>query len=89
MLLNGINFLERRNIILEPEIFPAATDSRFLREIGIPAIGISAIRNTRNILNLLVAVLLHDHNERLNEQTLLDGIGFYVDVIHGIANLDA
>jgi aminoacylase len=48
--------------------------------MGIPAIGISAIRNT--------PVLLHDHNESLNEQTLIDGISFYADVISGIANLE-
>lgn len=65
---------------LETEIFPAATDSRFLRQIGINAIGISPIKNT--------PVLLHDHNEYLNEKTLIEGIDFYVNVIFGIANID-
>jgi aminoacylase len=68
-----------RNVKLEPEIFPAATDSRFLRQAGIPAFGFSAIKNT--------PVLLHDHDEFLNENVLIEGIGFYVDIIHGIANL--
>jgi aminoacylase len=71
-------YIKFRNITLCPEIFPAATDSRFLRQIGLPAFGISAIKKT--------PVLLHDHNEYLNENTLIDGIGFYVDLISGIAN---
>jgi aminoacylase len=50
-----------------------------LRQNGIPALGISAIRNT--------PVLLHDHNEFLNENTFIEGIDFYVDLISGIANL--
>jgi aminoacylase len=70
---------QKRNIALEPEIFPAATDSRFLRRAGIPAFGISAIRNT--------PVLLHDHNEYLNEKTLIEGIDFYIDLIVGLANI--
>jgi aminoacylase len=70
---------EKRNVTLETEIFPAATDSRFLRQAGIPAFGISAIKNT--------PVLLHDHDEFLNENVFLDGIPFYVDVIHGLANI--
>lgn len=70
----------KMKIELDPEIFPAATDSRFLRQIGLPAIGISAIKSTH--------VLLHDHNEYLNEQTLIDGVGFYADVIFGIANIE-
>ncbi|KAJ3303819.1 adenylate cyclase [Kappamyces sp. JEL0829] len=69
----------KHSVNLDPEIFPAATDSRFLRLKGLPAFGISAIKNT--------PVLLHDHNEFLNEQTLLDGIPFYADLIQGIADL--
>ncbi|KAI8929045.1 hypothetical protein BC831DRAFT_32639 [Entophlyctis helioformis] len=70
-----------RGVKLEPEIFPAATDSRFLREIGLPAIGISAIRNT--------PVLLHDHNEYLNEVNLIEGVQFYVDLLPRLANVSA
>jgi aminoacylase len=69
-----------RNVKLEPEIFPAATDSRFIRQAGIPAFGFSAMKNT--------PVLLHDHDEFLNEKVLIEGIEFYVDIIQGIANLD-
>jgi aminoacylase len=70
----------KRNVMLETEIFPAATDSRFLRQANIPAFGFSAIKKT--------PVLLHDHDEYLNENTLIEGIGFYVDILTGIANLD-
>merc|ERR1719427_2137543 len=37
---------------IQTEVFPAATDSRFLRQVGYPAIGFSPIRNT--------PILLHD-----------------------------
>jgi aminoacylase len=72
---------EKKDIALYPEIFPAATDSRFLREIGIPAIGISPIKNT--------PILLHDHNEFLNEKVYLEGIEWYKEVILEIANDDS
>lgn len=39
----------------KPEIFPAATDARYFRERGLPAIGFSPMANT--------PILLHDHNE--------------------------
>jgi aminoacylase len=48
-----------------------------LRQYGVPAFGISAIKNT--------PVLLHDHDEFLNRQVLIGGIGFYIDIIAGIA----
>ncbi|KAJ3252014.1 adenylate cyclase [Boothiomyces macroporosus] len=70
---------KKHKVDIEPEIFPAATDSRFLRQIGVPAFGISAIKNT--------PVLLHDHNEYLNENVFLEGVSFYVDLISGMANL--
>ena len=39
---------------LEPDIFPAGTDGRYLRGCGIPVIGFSPINKT--------PILLHDHN---------------------------
>lgn len=59
-------------------IFSGATDSRFLREAGFPAIGFSPMKNT--------PVLLHDHNEFLNENVFLDGISVYTRIIPAIAN---
>lgn len=66
---------------IDLEIFPAATDSRYVRDSGIPAIGISPIRNTK--------ILLHDHNEYLNEKVFLDGIDWYVDVLQGLSEVSA
>lgn len=57
---------------LETEIFPAATDSRFLRQVGIPAIGFSPMKQTE--------ILLHEHNESLSKATFLHGIDVYVGV---------
>jgi aminoacylase len=39
----------------KPEIFPASTDSRYVRTEGIVAFGFSPMANT--------PILLHDHNE--------------------------
>ncbi|TDH68819.1 hypothetical protein CCR75_001409 [Bremia lactucae] len=57
---------------LEVEIFPAATDSRFLRKMGIPAIGFSPMKQTE--------ILLHEHNESLSKDTFLHGINVYVGI---------
>ncbi|CAM9640501.1 unnamed protein product [Chrysoparadoxa australica] len=59
-----------------PEIFPAATDSRFLRQIGVSAIGFSPMRNT--------PILLHEHNEWLGVETFLEGIDVYVKLIEAL-----
>ncbi|CAH1782537.1 unnamed protein product [Owenia fusiformis] len=70
---------KKRNMVLEKEIFPAATDSRFLRELGYPAIGFSPINKT--------PILLHDHNEFLNEDIFMEGIPIYVDIIKALADI--
>ena len=54
--------------------------SRYLREVGIPAIGFSPMPNT--------PVLLHDHNEFLNEEIFLRGIDVFVDIIESVSNVD-
>ncbi|XP_075235682.1 aminoacylase-1-like isoform X2 [Lycorma delicatula] len=64
---------------LKPEIFPGGTDSRYLRDIGIPAFGFSPMNHT--------PVLLHDHNEYLNEKVFLRGIDIYCQLIPALANL--
>lgn len=56
-------------IKLETEVFPAATDSRFLRKVGVPAIGFSPMRNT--------TILLHEHNESVPKHVFLEGINVY------------
>lgn len=57
----------------KPEIFPAATDSRYFRLRGVPAIGFSPMANT--------PILLHDHNEFLNQAEYLKGIDIYESII--------
>ncbi|EEY64299.1 aminoacylase, metalloprotease family M20A, putative [Phytophthora infestans T30-4] len=57
---------------LETEIFPAATDSRFLRQLGVPAIGFSPMKRTE--------IQLHEHNESLPKDTFLHGVSVYVSV---------
>jgi len=64
---------------VKPQIFPAGTDSRYLREVGIPAIGFSPMNNT--------PILLHDHDEFLNETVFLRGIDIFVDIVANIADV--
>ena len=70
---------DKHGLTIAPHIFPAGTDSRYIREIGIPALGFSPMNNT--------PVLLHDHNEFLNEAVFLKGIDIFVDVIREIASI--
>ncbi|XP_044734617.1 aminoacylase-1-like [Chrysoperla carnea] len=65
---------------LKPLIFPGGTDSRYIREVGLPAIGFSPMNNT--------PVLLHDHDEFLNSDVFLRGIDFYEKLIPVIANIE-
>ena len=71
--------IDKNNLKIATEIFPAATDSRFIREVGIPAFGFSPMPNT--------PVLLHDHNEHLNENIFLKGIDIFCDIISAIARV--
>lgn len=59
-------------------VFPAATDSRYIRRAGVPAYGFSPMRN--------VPSLLHDHNEYLPRATYLEGVAVYRAVIPALAN---
>jgi aminoacylase len=70
---------EEGEMPLRQEIFTAATDSRFLRLHGIPVLGFSPMINT--------PILLHDHNEFLNENVYLDGIRIYERIIPRLASL--
>ena len=69
---------DNSNINIAPKIFPAGTDSQYLREVGITALGFSPMPNT--------PVLLHDHNEFLNESIFLKGIVIFINIIKEIAN---
>ncbi|NXG37205.1 ACY1 protein, partial [Dromaius novaehollandiae] len=66
---------------LKLEIFPAATDSRYIRAAGHPAVGFSPMTRT--------PVLLHDHNEFLNEQVFLRGIDIYARLLPALASVPA
>ncbi|KAL4239493.1 adenylate cyclase [Mactra antiquata] len=70
---------ESMGMVLETEIFPASTDGRYLREQGYPAIGFSPMNNT--------PILLHDHNEFLNEEVFLKGIDIYCKIIPALADV--
>jgi len=65
-------------IDVDEEIFPAATDSKFLRQLKIPCFGFSPMNRT--------PILLHDHNERLNRKTYFDGISIYEKLLTALAN---
>ncbi|XP_021846887.1 uncharacterized protein [Spinacia oleracea] len=64
----------------KPEIFPASTDCRYFRRQGLPAIGFSPMANT--------PILLHDHNEFLNQAEYLKGVDIYVSIIKAYASYD-
>lgn len=68
---------EAKGTEVEREIFPAGTDSRFLRALGVQAIGFSPMSGT--------PTLLHEHNEALSVATFLRGIGVYETVIDALA----
>ncbi|KAI5093738.1 aminoacylase-1, partial [Silurus meridionalis] len=67
------------SMTLKKEIFPAATDSRFIRAAGLPAIGFSPMNRT--------PILLHDHNEFVNESVFLRGIHVYEALIPALASV--
>lgn len=49
----------------KPEILASTTDARYMRQLGIPALGFSPMANT--------PILLHDHNEVRHLPILLKG----------------
>lgn len=70
--------LESLGVQISPQVFPAATDSRFLRALGIRALGFSPMRNTE--------IMLHENDEYIPESTFLEGIPVYVQVIQALAS---
>lgn len=50
-------------------------------QVGLPALGFSPMNNT--------PVLLHDHDEFLNEDVFLKGIDIYCQIIPAIGNVAA
>ena len=66
---------------VEREIFPAGTDSRFLRALGVQAVGFSPMAAT--------PTLLHEHNEALSVATFLEGIKAYECILPAICDATA
>lgn len=65
---------------LKTQVFPGATDSRYVRALDIPALGFSPMPNT--------PVLLHDHDEYLNKDVFLRGVEIYRQLIPAVANAE-
>ncbi len=65
-------------IDVTPQVFPAATDSRFLRALGIKALGFSPIRNSE--------ILLHEYDENLKVDVYLEGVEVYLKLIPVLAS---
>jgi aminoacylase len=63
---------------VNPQVFPAATDSRFLRALGVRALGFSPMRQTE--------MMLHENDEYIPESTFLEGISVYVGIIEALAS---
>lgn len=66
-------------LVLQMGIFPGGTDSRYVRQVGIPAICFSPMNKTK--------ILLHDHDEYLNKDIYLRGIEIYMSIIPAVANV--
>jgi aminoacylase len=70
--------MAEQQLSIDPQVFPAATDSRFLRALGIRALGFSPMKNTE--------IMLHENNEYIPEQTYLDGIRVYTGLLYKLAS---
>lgn len=64
----------------KPEILASTTDARFIRQMGIPTLGFSPMKNT--------PILLHDHNEFLKDTVYLEGIKVYVSIIKSLSSYE-
>lgn len=74
-----VSSISKWGCAVEDTIFPAATDSRYVRRAGVAAFGFSPMRNTPS--------LLHDHNEYLNKDIFVEGIDVMEDLIEQLANV--
>lgn len=77
---DGLNNAGIPSSDLQVSIFEAATDARFVRDTGIPAIGFSPITNTPN--------LLHKHDEYIDKMGYVAGIQVYKHLIKSLADAD-
>ena len=63
---------------MAPQVFPAATDSRFLRALGIRALGFSPMKSTE--------IMLHENDEYIPEEVFLEGIDVYIGLLRKLAS---
>jgi len=63
---------------VQADIFPAATDSRFIRALNLPCFGFSPMANS--------PILLHEHDEYLDSHVFLEGITVYESLIMALAS---
>jgi aminoacylase len=72
------NALKDQGMDCTPQIFPAATDSRFLRLLGIRAFGFSPMRNCE--------IMLHENDEYIPESVFVEGVEVYVGIIRALGS---
>ena len=72
--------LNECKISTSAQVFPAATDSRFLRALGVRAFGFSPMKNS--------PILLHEHDEYLEEAVFLEGCEVYVVLLKALSSQD-
>jgi aminoacylase len=65
-------------IDITPQVFPAATDSRFLRALGVKALGFSPMRRS--------PILLHEHDEYLGIDVFVEGCNVFVQLIRNMSD---
>lgn len=70
--------IDELGLKIELQVFPGGTDSRYIRQVGIPALGFSPMNHT--------PVLLHDNDEFLKAETYLRGVEIYKAIIPKLAN---
>ncbi|EDW42720.1 aminoacylase-1 [Drosophila sechellia] len=70
---------DEMHISVKPQIFTGGTDSRYIRAVGIPALGFSPMNNT--------PVLLHDHDESIQADIYLRGVQIFQKIISNVANV--
>eukprot|EP01084_Bolivina_argentea_P306793 530201_1 len=75
-----LDSMEEMGHKIEVEIFPAATDSRMIRELGINAFGFSPMRRS--------PILLHENNEYIDESVFVEGIGVYEKLLPRLADTE-
>ncbi|XP_062152709.1 uncharacterized protein LOC133861026 [Alnus glutinosa] len=66
--------------LAKPEILVSTTDARYIRQLGIPALGFSPMTNT--------PILLHDHNEFLKDTVYLKGVEVYESIISSLSSFE-